>query len=262
MKQAVIQARRKNGYPIHYRLLNEEINDAAEKGYGHIIIKNALGQRYIAAGMDYKVKIDVHGVAGNDLGAFMSGPTIEVFGNAEDQAGNTMNAGKIIIHGNAWDVTALAARGGKIFVKGDGGYRIGIHMKEYMDYKPVLVYGGRVKEFFGEYLAGGILVALGFKFKNDKISNVPKREVVGSSLASGIHGGVIYIRGEVPESYLGVGAAIQEFTKKDRKELRPILEEWCRHFKVPIKKVWDREFTKIVPTSHRPYGGYYCSESI
>ena len=37
-----------------------------------------------------------------------------------------------------------------MFIKGHGGYRIGIHMKEYHDMKPIIVYGGAVKEFFGE----------------------------------------------------------------------------------------------------------------
>lgn len=255
MKKIVINAREKNSEPMHYRELNEQLFKAVDEGCRHIVIKDALGQRFIAAGLEEKVKIDIYGTAGNDLGAFMSGPEIEVFGNAEDQAGNTMNAGKIVIHGNAWDVTGLAARGGKIFVRGDGGYRIGIHMKEYQEYKPVLIYGGRVKEFFGEYLAGGVLVVLGLENKNSA-------PIVGSSIASGIHGGAIYIRDKVPESYLGIGAIVREFTREDRKMLEPLLQEWCAHFNVPVKKVWEKKFTKIAPASHRPYKSYYCSESV
>lgn len=252
----------KNKKPLRYRVLNEKIHNAADSGYEHIIVNNVLGQRYIAACMEHKkVKLDIYGTPGNDLGVFMDGPTIEVHGNCEDQTGNTMNSGKIIVHGNAWDVTGLAARGGKIFIKGNGGYRIGIHMKEYEDMKPIVVYGGTVKEFFGEYMAGGILVALGLNIKNGNPHNIVTdtnpNDVVKGSLGTGIHGGAIYVRGEVDQNNLGVGATVQPIENEDEKSLDPILQEFCDHFKVPLKKIWEKELVKIVPASARPYGGYY-----
>jgi glutamate synthase domain-containing protein 3 len=239
------------------------IHDAADEGYKQIVVKNALGQRFMCAGMEHKdLKVDIYGTPGNDLGVFMDGPTIEVHGSAEDQAGNTMNSGSIIIHGNAWDVTGLAARGGRIFIKGNGGYRIGIHMKEYEEMKPIIVYGGCAKEFFGEYMSGGILIALGLIFDNGKITDAPIENVVGTSLGSGIHGGVIYIRGKVPDENLGVSATKFPFTKEDKELLTPILKEFCSYFKVSFKKVWEREFTKIAAASSRPYGSYYNYRSV
>ncbi|MDY6965624.1 MAG: hypothetical protein SVM80_06590 [Halobacteriota archaeon] len=249
--------------PLRYLVLNEKIHEAADNGGKHIIVKNVLGQRFIADCMEHEdVKIDIYGTPGNDLGVFMSGPTIEVFGNCEDQIGNTMNSGKIIVHGNAWDVAGLAARGGKIFVRGDGGYRIGIHMKEYLEHRPIIVYGGCVKEFFGEYMGGGILVALGLKIRDGKIEDVPPNKVVRGSLGSGIHGGAIYVRGDVPEEHLGVGAAIKPFTEYDIELLTPILEEFCRYFDVDIEKIWEREITKVTPLSSRPFGAYYNPRSV
>ena len=253
--------------PMRYKPLNEKIHDAANSGFKHIIVKNVLGQRFIAACMEHKdVKIDIYGTPGNDLGVFMDGPVIEVHGNCEDQTGNTMNSGKIIVHGNAWDVTGLAARGGKIFVKGNGGYRIGIHMKAYKDMKPVIVYGGTVREYFGEYMAGGILVALGLKFgsgnPSSTIENVNPNRVVHGSLGTGIHGGTIYIRGKVPEKCLGVGASVLPIDSEDEKVLNPILKEFCKYFKVPIKKIWEKDFVKVTPTSARPYGTYYNYRSV
>lgn len=213
--------------------------------------------------MEHKdVKIDIYGTPGNDLGVFMDGPIIEVHGSADDQSGNTMNSGKIIVHGNAWDVTGLAACGGKIFVRGNGGYRIGIHMKEYKEYRPIIVYGGKVKEFFGEYMAGGVLMALGLKVEKDTVVDIPENEVVQGSLGSGIHGGAIYVRGRVPESNLGVGAVVQKFTEEDRKNLEPLLKEFCNHFRVPLEKVWERDFMKVAPTSARPYASYYNYRSV
>jgi glutamate synthase domain-containing protein 3 len=253
----------KNGKPLRYWVLNEQLHKAADSGYKHIIVKNTLGQRFMCAGMEHKdVKVDIYGTPGNDLGVFMDGPTIEVHGSAEDQAGNTMNSGTIAIHGNAWDVTGLAARGGKLFVRGDGGYRIGIHMKEFNSMKPVVVYGGCAKEFFGEYMSGGILIALGLKFNNGSIQDAPIRSVVASSLGSGIHGGVIYVRGEVPEEYLGVGAKVIPMTEEDGKMLKPILTEFCQYFNVPVKRLWDREIVKVAPASSRPFAAYYNYRSV
>jgi glutamate synthase domain-containing protein 3 len=249
--------------PLRYFVLNEMIHKAADDGNKHIVVRNVLGQRFICAGMEHKdVKVDIYGTPGNDLGVFMDGPTIEVFGSAEDQAGNTMNSGKIIIHGNAWDVTGLAARNGRIFVRGNGGYRIGIHMKEYMNFRPVVVYGGAVKEFFGEYMAGGVLVALGMDIDNGNVTNMDPTDVVRGSLGTGIHGGAIYVRGEVSENLLGVSASIQPFEKEDRRVLDPILREFSEHFHLPLDMIWEREITKIVPSSSRPYGAYYNPRSV
>jgi len=172
------------GEPKSYRSLNEEVHRAAAAGYDVIRLYDVHGQRFLAAGLEGYLRLEVHGTPGNDLGVFMDGPTIEVFGSAQDQAGNTMNGGKIVVHGNAWDVTGLAARGGKIFVRGDGGYRIGIHMKEFRRHRPVVVYGGRVREFFGEYMAGGVLVALGLDLHAAADARSPARTSERESTAA------------------------------------------------------------------------------
>jgi len=250
------------GEPKLYRPLNDEIHRAAAEGHDPIRVTDVHGQRFLAAGLEGDLRLEVYGTPGNDLGVFMDGPTIEVYGSAQDQAGNTMNGGKIIVHGNAWDVTGLAARGGTILVRGDGGYRIGIHMKEFRRHRPVVVYGGRVREFFGEYMAGGILVALGLEGgAPGELHNV-ERTVTGPNLGTGIHGGAIYVRGDVPAYYLGVGAVRQEFDDRDRKTLEPILAEFAAAFGLAAETIWERPFTKIVPASSRPYGKYYCGKLI
>ena len=113
---------------IDYKLLNDKIR---EKGKT-ITVKNCLGQRFIAAGMNDK-NITIEGIPGNALGAYLNGANITVQGNAQDATGDTMNEGKIIIHGNIGDAAGYAMRGGSIFVKGDAGYRAGIHMKAYKE---------------------------------------------------------------------------------------------------------------------------------
>jgi glutamate synthase domain-containing protein 3 len=257
-----ISALDERGEPKPYKLLNDEVHRAAAAGCDVIRLRDVHGQRFLAAGLEGRVRLEVYGTPGNDLGIFMDGPTIEVFGSAQDQAGNTMNNGKIVVHGNAWDVTGFAARGGKIFVRGDGGYRIGIHMKEFRRHRPVVVYGGRVREFFGEYMAGGLLVALGLDGRGNAVSHNAGREVVGPGLATGIHGGAIYLRGDVPDHYLGVGAVKRELDERDRKTLEPVLREFGEYFAVPLDLIWEKPFTKVVPASSRPYGAYYCGKLI
>ncbi|MDD1721203.1 MAG: hypothetical protein LUP95_04380, partial [Euryarchaeota archaeon] len=112
----------------HYKELNEEVVQAIKNGAAQLTLEDVNGQRFIADALRGKLKIDIYGTPGNDLGMFMDGPTVTVFGNAQDGVGNTMSSGKIIIHGDGRDILGHSMRGGKIFVRGDVGYRVGIHM--------------------------------------------------------------------------------------------------------------------------------------
>ncbi len=229
-----------------HKELNFEIEKYLNNGYKKIKLINVNGQRYIFAGVKGDYYLEIEGVAGDDLGAFMNGPTIVVRGNCQDAAGNTMNYGKIIIHGDARDVIGYAMRGGCIYVNGDVGYRVGIHMKEYKDKKPTIIVANTAGDFLGEYMAGGILIVLRLK------SNY-----IGDFIATGIHGGCIYIRGYIDEDRLGYGAKIVEFNEHDKKLLEKKLKEFCTIFNYSVDKILSKEFTKIVPISHRPYGKLY-----
>jgi glutamate synthase domain-containing protein 3 len=58
-------------------------------------------------------------------------------------------------------------------------------MKEYKDKSPLIVVGGRVGSFLGEYQAGGTIIVLGIGQ-----SDAP----VGFFTGTGMHGGRIFIR--------------------------------------------------------------------
>lgn len=132
---------------------------------------------------------------------------------------------------------------------GDVGYRVGIHMKEYKKNFPVIIAAGSAGDFLGEYMAGGRIVILGLKEGSS--------EIVGDWIATGIHGGMIYIRDKVEKHKLGVAAKIAEFSQEDRKYLRNLLKEFCETFSYDVEKILDAEFTKITPLTHRPYGKMY-----
>ncbi len=236
---------------IHYKDVNEKIREAIRKGEKHFVLKNAEGQRYIGDGIRANdVTIEVHGTAGNDLATFMNGPTIRVFGNAQDGVGNTMNVGKIYIHGDAGDVLFYGMRGGSVFVKGDVGYRVGIHMKEYMDNIPKAVIGGCAGDFFGEYMAGGVMILLGLDAGKDK-------PIVGDYLTTGMHGGKIYIRGEIDPYRLGKEAKIFDLEESDWTIIHPMLDDFCKEFGYAKDEILKVKFHKLIPVSKRPYGRHY-----
>jgi glutamate synthase domain-containing protein 3 len=244
----------RGGVPMHYKELNCVIRQNIERNVHRIILNNVTGQRYIAATASRPdLYIGIHGTPGNNLGAFLDGPTLEVFGNAQDMTGNTMNSGRIIVHGNAWDVTGLSARGGKMFIKGSSGYRVGIHMKEYGARWPSLVIGGTAKDYLGEYMAGGTIVVLGIGNED--------RSPAGISIGAGIHGGKMFLRGKVQLEQLGPGAGIAEMTQDDERELSGLLDEFVTHFDPHIEKDLSR-FTKVAPLSSRPYSGKYDKTNL
>jgi len=232
--------------------LNQHIREAIRAGEKDFDILNANGQRYIGDGIiaDESVRIKIHGVAGNDLGAFMKGPVIEVFGNAQDAAANTLNGGKIVIHGSTGDLLGYGMRGGKVFVRDNVGYRVGVHMKSFKDIVPVIVVGGVAGSFFGEYMAGGILILLGLNRKKGDL-------LAGDYMATGMHGGAIYLRGEMPAQMLGKEVAVRELDADDEKILETQIKEFSKHFKIDYDLIRKEKFTKLLPVNKRPYGPLY-----
>ncbi|MGB9976505.1 hypothetical protein [Thermovenabulum sp.] len=237
---------------MHYRELNERIHDAVLKGIEEIDIVNVLGQRYIGTGIGQKITINIYGTPGSDLGAFMDGPRINVYGSCQDVIGNTMNDGEIVIHKDAGNVLGLSMRAGKMFIKGSVGYRTGIHMKAYKDKCPVIVIGGKAGDFLGEYMAGGRLVVLG-------IFGRKKDPVAGRFIATGMHGGAIYIRGDINRTHVANDVCIEEICEEDLPILRKDIEEFCKHFEIgDIDSILSGPFIKLVPKSLRPYGKMYA----
>lgn len=241
-------------------LKHKELNDlllfVVKKGAREIAINNVFGQRYIGSRLYLprpgdKVKIDIYRFPGNDLGAFLSGHRIIVHGNAQDGVGNTMDSGEIVVHGRAGDVVAMSMRGGKIFIRDNVGYRTAIHMKEYKDKVPVLVIGGTAQDFFGEYMAGGIVILLGLNLKENELH---KAHYIGT----GMHGGVIYLRGNVEKHQLGKEVGVRPLDDRDWKILRQYVEEFSGHFGLDAGEILKGKFQKLLPVSKRPYGKIYA----
>lgn len=239
-----------NAKDLHYKDLNKQIKKAVSSGEKEIRLANVNGQRYIGSGIKEEASIEISGVPGNDLAAFMDGPTILSYSNAQDAVGNTMNSGKIVIHGHAGDIVGYSMRGGKIFIKDDVGYRVGIHMKSYKESHPVVIVGGTARDFLGEYMAGGLLIVLGL--------NEKKSEIVGNHVGTGMHGGTIYVRGELEDHQLGREIGVIDIDDEDMRRLRVYLKEYANEFDLDLHEIMEKRFTKLVPQTHRPYGKLYA----
>ena len=236
---------------MYYRQLNKQLRELTANGSRKIEIQNVCGQRYIGTDLEGAVEIEIFGTPGNDLGAFMDGPRITVRGNAQDGCGNTMNQGEIIVHGHAGDITSLSTRGGSVFIRDDVGYRAGIHMKGYQEKMPMLVIGGSAQDFLGEYMAGGVLVLLGLNLKEGEQH---KARFIGT----GMHGGIIYVRGSVEDYQLGKEVGKSEPDEEDIKLLQQLVGKYATYFGADTGEIMQREFIKLTPRYLRPYGRLYA----
>ena len=234
---------------LHYQKLNQNIHDLLDSGISSILVNNVAGQRFIGCGVKGNPRLTLKGIPGNNLGSYMDGMHIEVLGNCQDGIGNTMNSGTIVVHGHAGDIVGYAMRGGVIYIRGDVGYRSGIHMKAYQDNFPVIVVGGRAGNFLGEYMAGGVIIVLGLNLRDDL-------SIVGDYLGTGMHGGTIYVRGPVEKHRLAKEVTVSELTDDDWRLLNTYVGNFCHEFGTRLD-IRNETWTKLVPSSSRPYGALY-----
>ncbi len=81
---------------------------------------------------------------------------------------------------------------------------------------------------------------------------------MGGYLGTGMHGGEIYVRGEVEPWQIGKECGIFTADEDDMAALSPVLDEYCEAFEMDLDEVLSVPFTKLVPVSHRPYGKLYA----
>ena len=236
---------------MHYRDLNARLHELVRQGVESIAITGVAGQRYLGTSVQAPVRITIHGVPGNDLGAFMDGPYIEVLGDAQDGCGNTMNGGTIVIHRSAGDIVGHSMRGGKILVRGNVGYRVGIHMKEYASVRPVIVIGGTAQHFLGEYMAGGVMVVLG-------LGLAPGEPHPSRYVGTGMHGGVIYMRGAVSTTFLGKEVGLVPMEPEDEWLVQGLVRDFGAQFGLDPDPLISSHYVKLAPLTRRPYGRLYA----
>ncbi len=235
-----------NAEGLDYRAINEKIRETPE----NCLIEGCCGQRFIGAGMAGK-NIEIHGVPGNALGAYLNGGVVTVKANTQDAVGDTMNEGKIIIHGSIGDAAGYAMRGGKILVDGNAGYRAGIHMKAYNEKIPLMVIGGKAGSFLGEYQAGGVIVVLNL--------HTPQDKAVGFFPCTGMHGGKIFLRSDCKGVTFPEQVTARAADEADKSELRGHIAEFCAVFGYDMDEILSAPFTVVTPDSKNPYRQMYVA---
>ena len=230
---------------LDFKELNRQIKTCPED----VSIDACCGQRFIASGLTGKT-LTIHGTPGNALGAYLNGAHIEVRGNVQDAVGDTMNDGKIVIHGSAGDALGYAMRGGQIFVRDNSGYRTGIHMKEYKDKKPVIVIGGKVGSFLGEYLAGGLIIVLGMHSADAPVNNF---------IGAGMHGGRIFIRTNRELTRLPAQVIAEVASAEDLQAIAPHITEFAACFGMAADAIMHDRFYVLKPNVKNPYKQLYTA---
>lgn len=231
---------------LDHKALNEAIRAA-----GPVCrIRGCMGQRFIDAGMSGR-SVEIDGVPGNALGAYLGGGCITVHGNAQDAVGDTMNSGSIIIRGSVGDTAGYAMRGGEIYVQGNAGYRVGIHMKAYREQQPVIVIGGRTGSFLGEYQAGGTILVLGL--------HTDGKPIAGYFPCTGQHGGRVIFRGDVSALRFPPQVTPHPASEEELALLRPLVERWCALFGGDAVALLQGPFTVATPDTGNPYRQMYAA---
>ncbi len=228
---------------LDYRQLNALLRNQV----GAVHVENVLGQRYLGTCMRASLELHVYGTPGNDLAAFMDGGKVVIHGNAQDGVGNTMNSGVVIIHGKAGDIAGYSMRGGEMYIRDDVGYRCGIHMKQYGRQIPTVVVGGTGQDYMGEYMAGGVLVVMGLTLGPNPVH---RARFVGT----GMHGGVIYIRGKI--EHICKDIQVEPLGNEDFSRLSDSIGAFATHLG-SSNNIEVGDFVKLVPLSKRPYGQHY-----
>jgi glutamate synthase domain-containing protein 3 len=226
------------------------LNDAVRGLGGEIYIEDCFGERYIGASATEKT-IVIRGTPGNALGAYLDGADIIVHGNAQDAVGDTMNDGRIVIHGSAGDALGYAMRGGVIYVKGDSGYRTGIHMKQYLQKRPVIVVGGSTGSFLGEYIAGGLIVDLGIGGDG----TAP----VGRFTGTGMHGGSIFLRCRSAPDDLPEQVISRVAEQPDIELISEYVRRFSAIFGFSADELLEDRFYVLTPNASNPYKQLYVA---
>lgn len=235
-----------NAQAFDFKTLNEAIREADDS----CMIDGCMGQRFIASGMGKKT-IEINGIPGNALGAYLSGAEIIVNGNAQDAVGDTMNNGRIVVRGSIGDAAGYAMRGGEIYVKGNAGYRAGIHMKAYKEKKPVIIIGGRTGSFLGEYQAGGLIIVLGI--------HADGKPIVGNFPCTGMHGGKLILRGDVSSIHFPHQTTLCTASEEDMTEASLYIRHFCELFGYDAEKLLSDTYTVVTPDSKNPYKQMYVA---
>jgi len=83
--------------------------------------------------------------------------------------------------------------------------------------------------------------------------------VVGGHLATGMHGGEIYVRGEIEPWRCGKDVTVDPASAEETAALGAVLADYCVAFGMDLEGVLAVSFARVRPASSRPYSELYTS---
>jgi glutamate synthase domain-containing protein 3 len=72
-----------------------------------------------------------------------------------------------------------------------------------------------------------------------------------------MHGGVIYLRGNIKDYQLGKEVGVADLKEEDSKLLAKLVAEFAAHFDCKPAEILKHTFIKLFPRWLRPYGRLY-----
>ena len=86
----------------------------------------------------------------------------------------------------------------------------------------------------------------------------PGERHTANFIGTGMHGGVMYIRGELADYQLGKEVGQVPLEDADHQLLSDLVGEYAAHFDRDATAILSKPFTKLIPLSLRPYGRLYA----
>ncbi len=171
--------------------LTSLLSAAYQKGWRHFILYKVGGQRLISTaamgtGSTDDVTIDVYGIPGEYLGAFMQGGTIRVHGNSQNFTAMCMHHGNLQVFGNAGKVCGYASKGGKVFILGninDRAWTNSVNDSRVQNLQVHIL--GSASKYAGESLMGGDFFFGGLYFDSRGRLRTQDRPYRGTKLLGG-----------------------------------------------------------------------------
>ncbi len=79
-------------------------------------------------------------------------------------------------------------------------------------------------------------------------------------IGSGIHGGEIFIRGDICDECLGMGTKKNKCSADEMKRINPFINEFAACFNLDPAQFLDSDYVRISPASARPFANKYTWE--
>jgi glutamate synthase domain-containing protein 3 len=218
-------------------------------------------------------RIIIHGDCGDILGYSMRGGEIFVKGNVGWRSGIHMKSylekfPVIVIGGKAGDFLGEYMAGGIIILLGlnmekgtpadDPGSEAAVVTVKQSPAKQFLTNQEPANQDPSMKLPLNLKARKPYYF--ERFYPTSDGQAAGNYIGTGMHGGTIFLRGDIEEYKLGKEVTRLPLDENDKELLKTYITNYCNYFDFDKSKIIRQDlkgFIKLAPFSHRPYGKLY-----